>query len=87
MSLSGNVLPVGGIKEKVLAARRSGVTEVILPHENESDVKDDLNAEQLGDLKVHYVKSVSEVIAIALEAKKTAKKKVVRKKAAKKRSR
>jgi ATP-dependent Lon protease len=87
ITLSGNVLPVGGIKEKVLAARRSGVTEVILPHENESDVKDDLNEEQLGDLKVHYVKSVSEVIAIALEKKKPAKKKAVRKKAAKKRSR
>jgi ATP-dependent Lon protease len=87
ITLSGNVLPVGGIKEKVLAARRSGVTEVILPHENESDVKDDLNQEQLGDLKVHYVKSVSEVIAIALEKKKTAKKKAVRKKAAKRRGR
>ena len=86
ITLSGNVLPVGGIKEKVLAARRSGVTEVILPHENESDVKDDLNAEQLGDLKVHYVKSISEVIAIALE-KKSTKKKAVRKKAAKRRSR
>ena len=69
-----------------MAARRSGVTEVILPHENESDVKDDLNAEQLGDLKVHYVKSISEVIAIALE-KKSTKKKAVRKKAAKRRSR
>ena len=87
ITLSGNVLPVGGIKEKVLAARRSGVTEVILPHENESDVKDDLNPEQLGDLKVHYVKSVAEVIAIALEAKKPAKKKAVRKKVAKRRSR
>ncbi len=87
ITLSGNVLPVGGIKEKVLAARRSGVTEVILPHENESDVKDDLNQEQLGDLKVHYVRSVSEVIAIALEAKKPAKKKAVRKKVAKRRSR
>jgi ATP-dependent Lon protease len=87
ITLSGNVLPVGGIKEKVLAARRSGVTEVILPHENESDVKDDLNQEQLGDLKVHYVKSVSEVIAIALEKKKTAKEKAVRKKAAKRRGR
>ncbi|MDA0207460.1 MAG: endopeptidase La [Acidobacteria bacterium] len=86
ITLSGNVLPVGGIKEKVLAARRSGVTEVILPHENESDVTDDLNEEQLGDLKVHYVKSVGEVIAIALE-KKSTKKKAVRKKAAKRRSR
>jgi ATP-dependent Lon protease len=85
ITLSGNVLPVGGIKEKVLAARRSGVMEVILPHENASDVKDDLNEEQLGDLKVHYVKSISEAIAIALEKKPV--KKTVRKKAVKRRSR
>ncbi len=82
ITLSGNVLPVGGIKEKVLAARRSGVTEIILPHENASDVKDDLNKEQLGDLKLHYVKEVSEVIALALQKKKP-RRKTTRKKVAK----
>ena len=85
ITLSGNVLPVGGIKEKVLAARRSGVTEIILPHENASDVKDDLNEEQLGDLKLHYVKEVAEVIAIALQKKKQSRK-TTRKKVAKRRS-
>lgn len=85
ITLSGNVLPVGGIKEKVLAARRSGVTEIILPHENASDVKDDLNEEQLGDLKLHYVKEVAEVIAIALQKKKPSRK-TTRKKVAKRRS-
>lgn len=85
ITLSGNVLPVGGIKEKVLAARRSGVTEIILPQENASDVKDDLNEEQLGDLKLHYVKEVSEVIAIALQKKKPSRK-TTRKKVAKRRS-
>ena len=67
ITLSGQVLPVGGIKEKVLAARRAGVVEVILPMENEVNVKEDLNAEQLGDLKVRFAKTVDEVIEAALE--------------------
>ena len=67
ITLSGQVLPVGGIKEKVLAARRAGVTEVIMPKENEVNVREDLNDEQLGDLKVRYVKTVDEVIQAALE--------------------
>lgn len=91
ITLTGNVLPVGGIKEKVLAARRSGVTELILPHENESDVMGDLNEDQLGDVKVHYVREVSQVIDIALAKKKprrkAAPKKAAPKKAAKRRSR
>ncbi len=65
-TLSGLVLPVGGIKEKVLAAKRAGVKEVILPRENEVNVKDDLKSEQLGDLKIHYVRSVEEVLDLAL---------------------
>ena len=74
ITLSGQVLPVGGIKEKVLAARRAGVLEVILPKDNEVNVKEDLNAEQLGDLKVRYVKTVDEVIKAALEPAETGKK-------------
>ena len=65
VTLSGAVLPVGGIKEKVLAAKRAGVTTLILPHENEVDVREDLSDEQTADLDVHYAKSVDDVLAIA----------------------
>jgi ATP-dependent Lon protease len=61
------VLPVGGIKEKVLAAKRSGVTEVILPFENEVNVREDLKSEQVDDMKMHFVKSMEEVVDLALE--------------------
>jgi ATP-dependent Lon protease len=67
ITLTGQVLPVGGIKEKVLAARRSGVREVILPWENEVNVKEDLKSEQVGDVTFHYVKSMDEVVELALE--------------------
>jgi ATP-dependent Lon protease len=67
ITLSGHVLPIGGIKEKVLAARASSIQEVILPADNEVNVKDDLKAEHLGDLKLHYVHTVEEVISLALE--------------------
>jgi ATP-dependent Lon protease len=63
------VLPVGGIKEKVLAAKRSGVRELILPFENEVNVREDLKTEQIGDVKIHYVKAMEEVVDLALEAK------------------
>lgn len=66
ISLSGVVLPVGGIKEKVLGAKRAGIREVILPAENEPNVKEDLPENLLGDLKVHFVHSVDEVLRIAL---------------------
>ncbi len=67
ITLTGQVLPVGGIKEKVLAAKRSGVREVILPHENEVNVREDLKTEQIGDMKIHYVKAMEEVVDLALE--------------------
>jgi ATP-dependent Lon protease len=67
ITLTGQVLPVGGIKEKVLAAKRSGVREVILPFENEVNVKEDLKREQLGDMQVHFVKLMDEVVQIAIE--------------------
>jgi ATP-dependent Lon protease len=66
ITLSGNVLPVGGIKEKVLAAKRAGVRDVILPAENKTNVEEDLTPEQLENLKVHYVKTIEEVLEIAL---------------------
>ena len=67
ITLTGQVLPVGGIKEKVLAAKRSGVREVILPFENEVNVREDLKSEQIGDMQLHYVKTMEEVVEMALE--------------------
>jgi ATP-dependent Lon protease len=68
ITLTGQVLPIGGVKEKVLAAKRSGVKEVILPFENEVNVKEDLKSEQIGEMKIHYVKAMEEVVGLALES-------------------
>src|SRR5436309_1374566 len=67
MTLSGVVLPVGGIKEKVLGAKRAGVKEVLLPADNEPNAKADLPPELLGDLKITYVHTLDEVLENALE--------------------
>ncbi len=66
ITLSGNVLPIGGIKEKALAAKRSGVTDIILPAENKQNVEEDLTPEQLQGLTMHYVKTIEELLDIAL---------------------
>jgi len=66
ITLSGNVLPVGGIKEKVLAAKRAGVRDVILPAENKMNVEEDLSPEQLENLSVHYVKTIDEALRVSL---------------------
>ncbi|HXA49182.1 MAG TPA: endopeptidase La [Candidatus Acidoferrum sp.] len=70
ITLTGQVLPVGGIKEKVLAAKRSGVRELILPFENEVNVKEDLKGEQIGGIEIHFVKAMEEVVELALEKEK-----------------
>ena len=67
ITLSGLVLPVGGIKEKVLAAKRAGITEVLLPKQNAVHVEEDLKKEQLEGLTLRYVKTMDEVIERALE--------------------
>ncbi len=67
ITLRGKVLPVGGVKEKVLAARRAGITEVILPARNEADLVD-VPEELRRDLKFHFVATVDEVLQHALEA-------------------
>lgn len=67
ITLRGKVLPVGGIKEKLLAATRAGVKEVILSEANRKDVEE-IKKEYLKNLQVHYVSRMSEVIDLALEA-------------------
>src|SRR5882672_5934901 len=66
ITLSGNVLPIGGVKEKFLAAKRSGVKDVIFPADNRMNVEEDLTPEQLEGVKVHYVTTIEEVLEIAL---------------------
>jgi ATP-dependent Lon protease len=66
VTLAGRVLPVGGIKEKVLAAHRLGVKEVLLPRRNEKAVKEDIPENVRADLKIHLVSSVEEVLETAL---------------------
>jgi ATP-dependent Lon protease len=67
ITLSGRVLPVGGIKEKVLAARRLGIHEVILPKQNGKNVNEDLTPELREGLIVHLVSTIDEVLALALQ--------------------
>ncbi len=66
ITLSGNVLPVGGIKEKFLAARRAGVKTIILPADNRQDVEEDLPPEMMEGVAVHYASRIEDVLAVAL---------------------
>ncbi len=66
MTLTGRVLPVGGVKEKVLAAHRLGIKEVILPKRNEKAIKEDIPENVRNDLKLHMVASIEEVLELAL---------------------
>jgi len=67
MTLSGVVLPIGGVKEKVLGAKRAGIKEVLLPADNEPNAVADLTPEILGDMKITYVRTLDEVLEHALE--------------------
>jgi len=67
ITLSGRVLPVGGIKEKVLAARRVGIRTVVVPWQNEKNIKEDIGEDLRRDMTVHFVSSVDEVLALALQ--------------------
>ena len=62
ITLSGHVLPIGGIKEKVLAARRAKIEELIIPAQNEKNVREDIQPELLQEMKIHYVKTIEEVL-------------------------
>jgi ATP-dependent Lon protease len=66
ITLRGKVLPVGGVKEKALAARRAGVVELILPERNRSDLED-IPPELRKDLAFYFVESVREVLDLALQ--------------------
>jgi ATP-dependent Lon protease len=60
------VLPIGGVKEKFLAAKRAGVRDVIFPADNRMNVEEDLTPEQLEGVTIHYVSIIEEVLEIAL---------------------
>ena len=66
VSLTGRVLPIGGVKQKLLAAHRAGITTVLIPQRNEPDL-DDVPASVLNELTVHLVADVHEVLDLALE--------------------
>ena len=66
ITLRGNVLPVGGIKEKILAAKRAGIKEIILSETNQKDI-DEIKDIYIKGLTFHYVKTINEVVDLALE--------------------
>ena len=67
ISLRGAVLPVGGIKEKLLAAHRAGIKEVLVPSRNEKDLEE-VPKDVLAELKIHLIKNIREILPIVLEA-------------------
>ena len=69
LTLRGKVLAVGGIKEKILAAKRSGINQIILSKQNKKDIQE-INVRYLKGMNFHYVDSLNEVIDIALSSKK-----------------
>ncbi|HET6644978.1 MAG TPA: endopeptidase La [Fimbriimonadales bacterium] len=69
ITLTGQVLPVGGIKEKVLAAHRAGIDTVILPDQNEKDYREDIPDAVKSKLAVHFVNNAEQVLRLALEKK------------------
>jgi ATP-dependent Lon protease len=66
ITLRGSVLPVGGIKEKMLAAHRAGIREVLVPARNERDL-DDVPKDVRSELKIHLIKRVADVLPLVLE--------------------
>jgi ATP-dependent Lon protease len=66
LTLTGRVLPIGGLKEKVLGAARAGIKEIIIPIENAADLED-ISDEVQQQLKFHVVENLGQVLAVALE--------------------
>jgi ATP-dependent Lon protease len=65
VTLQGKVLPIGGVKQKLLAAHRAGLTEVIVPRRNEPDL-DDVPESVRAEIRIHPVSTVAEVLSLAL---------------------
>ena len=65
ITLRGQVLPVGGIKEKILAAKRAGIKDVIMCWQNEKDVQE-INSQYIKGMKFHYIKTMQQVLDLAL---------------------
>jgi ATP-dependent Lon protease len=66
ITLRGRVLPIGGVKEKLLAAHRFGITTLLLPKENEKDIVE-VTEEVLSTMDIHFVETIDEVLSLALE--------------------
>ena len=66
ITLRGSVLPVGGVKEKILAAHRAGIKQVLIPHRNERDL-DDVPPEVRADLDIKLIRRMDEVLSLVLE--------------------
>jgi ATP-dependent Lon protease len=76
ITLRGDVLPVGGIKEKILAAKRAGIKEIIMCSKNKQDI-DEINQDYLKGLTINYVTKMNEVLEIALLNEKVSKPKEI----------
>ncbi|BFN37321.1 endopeptidase La [Fidelibacter multiformis] len=75
ITLRGHILPVGGIKEKVIAANRAGIRNVILPDKNKKDIDEDIPAEVKKEMTFHFLDDMLDVLDLALEPKKDREKK------------
>jgi ATP-dependent Lon protease len=67
LTLRGKVLPIGGVKEKVLAAHRAGIKTILLPRQNERELEEDVPPELRESLTIHFVDTAEEVLQYALE--------------------
>ena len=69
VTLSGKVLPIGGVKEKALGARRAGIKTILVPERNRKDVMENLPEEVSSELDIHFMSEVRDVLELALEPK------------------